>query len=166
MEELGFDFIIVEPTGDESSIDNDPRVRAQRNAESKARSVSKLYADSIVIGADTIVYLDGVFLGKPSDPDDAMNMLRMLSGRTHQVYTGITVVNTSTAPSTRVCETHVRFKNLSMKQISDYVASGEPLDKAGAYGIQGRGGDFVAEIDGSYSNVVGLPVELLKEMLE
>jgi septum formation protein len=141
-------------------------MRAINNAEAKARSVSDQFPDSLIIGADTIVFLDGLFLGKPVGSEDAKKMLKLLSGRCHQVYSGVAILNTSTGRllSNATC-TDVRLKKLSPEVIEAYVASGEPLDKAGAYGIQGDGGAFIADISGSYSNVVGLPLELLQEML-
>jgi len=167
IEELGFDFITVEPSSDESSDHPDPRIRVIENAEAKVRSISLLFSDSLIVGADTIVFLDGVFLGKPVDQDDAKKMLELLSGKNHQVYTGLAILDTSTGKMlSKVSCTDVRFKRLSQEVIAAYVASGEPLDKAGAYGIQGDGGVFIADIVGSYSNVVGLPLELLREMLE
>ena len=166
MKELGFDFSVVEPSSDESSDHPDPSIRVIKNAEAKVRSISNQFPDALIIGADTIVYLDSMFLGKPFDPEDAKKMLELLSGKNHQVYTGIAVLNTSTGKmQSKVCYTDVRFKKLSQAVIEAYVASGEPLDKAGAYAIQGDGGAFIAEIIGSYSNVVGLPLDLLKEMI-
>ena len=167
MEKLGVDFIIVEPSSDESSDHPDPRIRVIMNAELKARSVSGQFSDAVIIGADTIVFLDGLFLGKPVDQDDAKKMLELLSGKNHQVYTGLAILNTSTGKMlSKVSCTDVRFKRLSQEVIDAYVASREPLDKAGAYGIQGDGRVFIADIVGSYSNVVGLPLELLREMLQ
>lgn len=166
MEELGFDFIIVEPLTDESSDHPDPRLRAINNAEAKAKSVSGRYPDSLIIGADTIVYLDGIFMGKPSNPADAEKMLEMLSGKTHQVYTGIAVLNSSTGKMlSGVSRTDVLFKRLDSEAIRAYVSSGEPMDKAGAYAIQRQGESFIREISGSRSNVIGLPIELLEKLL-
>ena len=166
MEELGVDFIVVEPLSDESSDHPDPQLRAINNAEAKAKSVSSWYPDSLIIGADTIVYLDGIFMGKPSSPEDAEKTLEMLSGKTHQVYTGIAVLNTSTGEMlSGVSRTDVRFKRLNSEAIKAYVSSGEPMDKAGAYAIQGQGESFIREISGSRSNVIGLPIELLEKLL-
>ena len=167
MEALGLDFTIVEPSSDESSDHPDPRIRVIMNAEAKARSVSYQFSDAVIIGADTIVFLDGLFLGKPIGPEDAKKMLGLLSGKNHQVYTGLSILNISTGEMlSKVSCTDVRFKRLSQEVIDAYVASGEPLDKAGAYGIQGDGRVFIADIVGSYCNVVGLPLELLREMLQ
>ena len=167
MKELGLEFTIVAPSSDETSSHPDPRLRVIVNAEAKSRSVSGQFADAVIIGADTIVFLDGMFLGKPVDQDDAKKMLELLSGKNHEVYTGLSILNTSTGKMlSKISCTEVRFKRLSQEVIAAYIDSGEPLDKAGAYGIQGDGGVFIADIVGSYSNVVGLPLELLREMLE
>lgn len=124
-------------------------------------------ADDVVIAADTIVVCDGKILGKPKTADDAKAMLRLLSGRDHQVMSGMTVLRGDIA--TVVTEiTDLHFRHLSEKEIEDYVASGEPMDKAGAYGIQGGAALFCQKLNGDYYNVVGLPVcrlaEILKEM--
>ena len=119
----------------------------------------------IVLGADTTVELDGEILGKPENADDAARMLRMLSGRTHRVITGVAVV---TASGTQVAAevTGVRFLTLSDEEIAAYVASGEPMDKAGAYAIQGRAARWIPRVTGCYFNVVGLPLALVSTMLE
>ncbi|MGO4538103.1 nucleoside triphosphate pyrophosphatase [Paenibacillus sp. 2TAB19] len=121
---------------------------------------------SLVIGADTIVVLDGEVLGKPKDEADARHMLQRLQGRSHEVYTGVACVpsmNGETIVMHRM--TRVWMKPLNDKQIANYVASGEPMDKAGSYGIQGLGATIVERIDGCYFNVVGLPLSLLSDML-
>jgi len=118
-----------------------------------------------VLGADTTVTLGNMILGKPADAADAARMLRLLSGRTHRVMTGVAVV---TAESVEVAAevTAVRFLTLSDAEIADYVASGEPMDKAGAYAIQGRAARWIPRIEGCYFNVVGLPLALVSSMLE
>lgn len=124
-------------------------------------------ASSIIIGSDTIVVLNGRAMGKPSDEQDARQMLKRLSGNIHEVYTGVTCIRVSdakTVTSHRI--TKVKMRRLSAEQISRYVATGEPLDKAGAYGIQEIGSLLVESIDGCYFNVVGLPVSLLAVQLE
>lgn len=166
MTDLGIDFEVVEPISDETSIDPDPRNRVIENAEAKARSVMDRYLDALIIGADTVVYLDGVFLGKPVDSADARRMLSMLSGKTHRVYTGVAVIETRNGSIVSgVEETKVSFRQLSPEEIDDYVASDESFDKAGAYGIQGMASIFVDAVDGSWSNVVGLPLELVSGFL-
>ena len=121
-------------------------------------------ADAIVITADTMVFLDGQRLGKPRDEADALRMLTALQGREHSVCTGVTVGKGETL-LTRSEETFVRFLPATEERLRRYIASGEPMDKAGAYGIQGLGAVLVAGIRGDYSNVVGLPIPLLAEML-
>ena len=120
--------------------------------------------DDVVIAADTVVAVDGAVLGKPRDPADAARMLSLLSGRAHTVYTGVTV-RRGTFSRTAHEATQVRFRPLTQSEISAYIATGEPMDKAGAYGIQGRGCALVEGIDGNYHNVVGLPTCLLAGML-
>ena len=150
----------------------DPYVR--RLAEEKARAVAPKHPDRVVLAADTVVVVDGDVLGKPQDAADAVRMLALLSGRTHSVLTGVCVVKAgglpAEAPQARrgvqvdVAETRVEFAPLSRADIEWYVASREPMDKAGAYAIQGLGSRFVTRIEGSYSNVVGLPVALVARM--
>lgn len=121
--------------------------------------------NDIVIGADTVVSIDGKILGKPADKEHAKQMLRALSGREHSVFTGITIIKGSMEKSF-YAETRVKFFDLSEKEISDYIETGEPMDKAGAYGIQGFGSLLVEKIDGDYFNVVGLPVSILNKVLK
>ena len=124
-------------------------------------------AEGIVIGSDTVVVFEDAILGKPKDSADAKKMLTALSGNWHSVLTGVTVMNTKNAKSeTFYVETKVHFIPLSQEQIDAYVATGEPLDKAGSYGIQGKGGLFVDRIDGDYFNVVGLPMCKLATVLK
>ncbi len=121
---------------------------------------------TVVVGADTVVVLDGAILGKPADAADAVATLRRLRGRTHEVLTGVAVVRTPGLDVTSFVEaTTVRFAPMTDAEVEAYVATGEPLDKAGAYGIQGLGGRFVEAIEGSYHNVVGLPVAQLARLL-
>lgn len=121
--------------------------------------------DTIIISADTVVELDGVVMGKPKDKNDAFNMLMRLSGNTHNVLSGVTVMQGDRAVSKTVI-TKVHFRTLTDKEINDYIDTLEPMDKAGAYGIQGRGSKFVEKINGDYFNVVGLPVCTLSLMLK
>ena len=129
-------------------------------ARQKAEAVAKTCPDDVVIGADTVVVYEGAILGKPADAEDAARMLRMLSGKTHDVYTGVCLVRAGNS-ETFYERTQVTFYPLTQRQIADYVATGEPMDKAGAYGIQGRGCTLVKGICGDYFNVVGLPVAAL-----
>jgi len=152
---------VVRPSHiDEIRHDNEPaEVYVQRIAREKALAVPAAPGD-VVLGADTVVCLKGEVLGKPVDPADAARMLRSLSGRRHSVLTGISLVRGS-AIITDVAETRVWFSAISPDEVLQYVATGEPMDKAGAYAIQGYASRFVERIDGCYHNVVGLPVSLV-----
>lgn len=122
---------------------------------------------SLVIGADTIVVLDGKILGKPSDEDDAFSMLKELSGKWHSVISGVTVLDNKSAKSESFyVETKVKFSHLSDDEIREYIKTKEPNDKAGSYGIQGKGAKFIEKIEGDYFNVVGLPVQKLYSVLK
>ena len=130
-----------------------------RLALDKARAVAARVREGIVLGADTVVTIDGEPLGKPADPDDARRLLRRLRGREHEVITGVAVVDVRTGRAERTAVTsRVRMADYDERALEAYVATGEPLDKAGAYAIQGAGGALVAGYEGSYSNVVGLPL--------
>lgn len=170
---LGLPVEVVPSHVDEDTPEDwTPRQIVEGLSLRKALSVKEQLAgqasvDSIVVGSDTIVVLDNEVMGKPRDTEDAIRMLELLSGRTHEVYTGVSCVRVSdgeTVTTHRV--TRVRMRSLTAEQISRYVATGEPNDKAGAYGIQEIGALLVESIDGCYFNVVGLPVSLLSEMLE
>lgn len=170
LESAGIIFTAVPGDIDETPFPGEePVAHVLRLAEGKAREVSSLGVGRFFIGADTIVLCDNEIMGKPSDDADAARMLRALSGRVHQVITGFTVLDHHTGRTvSRAVSTDVAFKPLDEEEISAYVASGCPLDKAGAYAIQGGAAYMVARIDGSYTNVVGLPlcevVEVLREM--
>ena len=168
LEAAGFDFEVEESGVEEALRAGEPaEAFAQRVAREKAlRVAASRPTESLILGADTVVVLDGEILGKPADAAQARRMLRRLSGRTHQVHTAVCLVR---APQSVVAEaletTLVTFRDLDEREIRDYIASGEPFDKAGGYGIQGRASKFVSGLEGSYSNVVGLPVERVAEML-
>lgn len=167
MKELGLDFIHEPPQTEEDNVTKDPVKRVEENSFRKAQSVQKQHPNSLIIGSDTVVYLEGEIFGKPVDEAHASKILFNLSGKCNRVYTGVTVLNSNSGKTdTRHDCTKVWFRELSEQIVQDYVTSGEPLGKAGAYGIQGKGGDLIDRIDGSYSNVVGLPLELLSEILE
>lgn len=158
--QLGFSLRIDPPAIDERPLPGEAaRDLAARLARMKGSAIAARASsrDCVVLAADTVVALDGALLGKPTSPDDAIRMLRLLSGRTHSVITGLFVVSPIHSETTAV-ETRVRFHALSEAQIGWYVATGEPLDKAGGYAIQGIGGAFVEAIEGSHSNVIGLPL--------
>jgi septum formation protein len=163
----GIPFIVVEPQHLEEAQDSEPpRSLVLRLAQSKAQEVACRIEQGVVIGADTVVVLGRKVLGKPRDADEALEMLLSLSGKTHRVYTGLALVE---AGSDRRCIgtalTRVTMRDFSRSEAEAYVSTGEPLDKAGAYAIQGKGALLVERIDGCYFNVVGLPLNLLYTML-
>lgn len=167
--QAGFVFS-VEPAhiNEDPRPGEDPIAYVVRLAREKAEAVRQSHAGSgqqVVLGADTTVEVDGAILGKPEDAADAARILRLLSGRTHRVITGVAV---ATGRGTEVAAevTGVRFLALSDEEIADYIASGEPMDKAGAYGIQGRAARWIPRVEGCYFNVVGLPLALVSTMLE
>ena len=137
---------------------------AERLAREKALAVARERPHDIVLGADTVVVVDGQLLGKPSDAADAARMLRMLSGREHRVLTGVCLV-VSGKPLVASETTLVTMSEITDREIADYVGSGEPMDKAGAYAIQGIASRWIPRIEGDYGNVVGLPVALVWRML-
>ena len=133
----------------------------------KARASAVSFPDRFVLAADTLVCVEDHKLGKPTGPEEAGRMLQMLSGRAHQVFTGVTVISPHSGRIfTAVDESHVTFDDLSDEMISAYVSTGDPLDKAGAYGVQGMAALFVRRLDGCFSGVVGLPLYLVRRLLE
>lgn len=138
---------------------------AVRLARAKAEAIHKLRPEAIIIGADTVVVCDGQVFGKPASPEHARRILRQLSGRTHEVLTGVCVIHCNTR-KVNFSRTVVEFSSLTSQEIEWYLSTGEPLDKAGAYGIQGFGARFISRVNGCYSNVVGLPLSLLYQMLK
>jgi septum formation protein len=148
----------------------EPIAYVERLALEKANAATAQHLSRLILGADTVVVVAGELLGKPTDEDDARRMLRLLSGRWHEVITGIALVRTGRsddgAGNRRVAHelTKVRFADMTADEIDWYVASGEPFDKAGAYAIQGKAARFIAEIQGDYLNIVGLPVRLIYEL--
>jgi septum formation protein len=165
---LNFEFEVV-PAADhveESATSEEPFERAVECARLKASAVSSDHPEAIVIGADTVVIVDGETLEKPIDDEQAVRFMEKLSDRVHTVVTGVAVLRAS--KRREICdreETRVRFRRLSEDEITNYVASGEGRDKAGAYAVQGLGAGLVRSIDGCFYNVVGLPVSLLFDML-
>lgn len=168
LERMGIrNFKVISPDIDEVT---DPRLSPAEIVESlslqKATAVAEGQGeDVLVIAADTIVTLDGAILGKPNDEMDAFKTLSALSGGRHQVYTGLTVLCNGEAVTQHEVTT-VTFRELTEEEIDDYISTGEPMDKAGSYGIQGYGALFISEITGDYPNVVGLPVARLGKILE
>jgi len=154
------DFRVVPSDLEETLAAGSPRAAAAGLALDKARAVAARNGEGVVLGADTIVVIDGQALGKPAGPDEARAMLRRLRGREHEVITGVAVVDARTGRSEATAVvSRVRMAEYGDAEIEAYLATEEPLDKAGAYAIQGRGGALVAGLDGSFSNVVGLPLE-------
>lgn len=167
LRQVGLEFEVAPSYAEERVPEGlPPRELAERLAMEKARLVAAQRTQGLVIGADTVVVLDGQILGKPTGPEDAREMLRRLSGRKHQVTTGIAVVDAATGESRGdSVTTTVAFAPLSEQTIARYVSTGEPLDKAGAYAIQGHGALLIEGISGCYYNVVGLPLRRLAELL-
>jgi septum formation protein len=161
----GFAFDIAHADIDEALLPGEPADRyVRRLAEGKARAVAVRFPDSVVLGADTTVVVDGHILGKPADAAEAVAMLCRLQGRAHEVLTGVALV-TRGEVQVVLEATRVWFGPMTDAAIAVYVATGEPMDKAGAYGIQGWAARYVTRIEGSYSNVVGLPVARVHELL-
>jgi septum formation protein len=168
LRELGLRFIVVCPDGiEEFDGGAAPDVVAMQNAQRKARAVAGRHPHSMVIGADTIVVLDGKIFGKPRDREDACRMLGQLAGRRHEVITGVCLVHRSLDTELVFADTtRVWMRSLSPAQIAEYHDKIDPLDKAGAYAIQEHGEGIVERIEGSYNNVMGLPVERLRATFE
>jgi septum formation protein len=160
LKQAGLTFSIIPSDFDESSVTlSDPESYVRIVAKSKTVDISKKHPDSWVLGADTIVLIDDCILGKPRSKDEARSMLKQLSGKTHQVITGYCLCcQTKNYFISETARTDVRFKTLRNEEIEWYIQTGEPFDKAGAYAIQGMGAFLVKSINGSYTNVVGLPV--------
>lgn len=162
---MGLEYTVDISDADESFA-GAPEEMVLELSRRKAQAVASRYEEALILAADTTVCRDGIVLGKPGTTECAAKMLRELSGGWHSVFTGVTLMNTKTGKTiSRSAHTRVHFVNMSDVEIAEYVATGEPIDKAGAYGIQGRGGMFIDRIEGSYSNVVGLPMSLLRDML-
>jgi septum formation protein len=167
LRQIGVEFSIDSADVDERVLPNEaPEEYAVRVALDKARLAASRAVAGIVIAADTIVVVGDEILGKPADAGDAERMLKMLSGKAHRVITGLAVMDAATGRTlTQTSITHVWFRRLMQQEIVSYIATGEPLDKAGAYGIQERGALLVDKIEGCYYNVVGLPLSLLGKLL-
>lgn len=170
LENISLDFEIIADESEEIMIEGEkPYDTVKRLAMQKAKNIAagiESGENTIVIGADTVVSIDGKILGKPNDEIEAKDMLLTLSDRINTVYTGLAVIETQSGKEVSdFVSTGVKFRNLSEKEIENYIRSGEPMDKAGAYGIQKIGGLFVESINGDYFNVVGLPLCRLGEIL-
>lgn len=164
----GFTFEIIPSDADESTAPElSPEKTVEVLAERKAASVAEKHPEKVVFGCDTVVAIDGVILGKPENDEDAFRMLRMLSGRTHKVSTGVYVMRKRDGKSICLSDTtEVTFYELSDETIRSYIATGECSDKAGAYGIQGYGSVLVKKIKGDYFSVMGLPVAKAVRVLD
>lgn len=169
---LGLNFEVLVSDADESKIDKNSipvEIYVQELALLKAMAVAQKLKNrsAVIISADTVVYLDGEVLGKPKTEADAFEMLSKLSGKSHSVFSGLCVMDAKTLKS--VCtreETKVFFKELTAEKIQDYIKTSEPMDKAGAYAVQGLGALFTEKVEGDFFNVIGLPVKRLAEILE
>lgn len=160
LREAGIEFAVIESGADETPL---PRESAHdfalRMAREKALAVSLKAPDDLVLAADTVVEIDGDILNKPESAEQARAMLRRLSGRTHTVITAFAVARRKVVVESTPIQSRVTFRDLADDVIDAYIVSGEPFDKAGAYGIQGKGADFILHVEGSWSNVMGLPVD-------
>lgn len=175
LKQAGFSFTVIPSTIEEQRTATAPDQLAEDLAFQKANDVYESVKDSyagqdfMVIGADTIVYYDGEVLGKPVDEQEAFDMLKLLSDRTHQVYTGVAILLQKEG-KLQVCQMHERtdvtFYPISDQELKEYIATGDPLDKAGAYGIQGSFAVHIKGIKGDYNNVVGLPIARLYQAIK
>ncbi len=161
----GLPFTVDAPEVDETCA-LPPRDAVMELSRRKALAAAALHPGCTVLAADTLVSVDDVALGKPRDAEDAFRMLRSLSGRWHQVYTGVTVISADGAADCRVDGTDVYFDEMTDGDIRGYIATGEPMDKAGAYAVQGIAGLWISQLRGSHTNVIGLPMTLVRQMLE
>ena len=168
LEGLDLEFTVEHPDVPEDAVDGEtPEEHVTRLALAKAKAVAAGHVSATVLGADTIVLLEGQILGKPADADDARAMLRSTRGRWHEVFTGVGLVRCSDGAAVTGCErTRVLMRDLTDEEVDEYVAGGEPLDKAGSYGIQECGAAVVDRVNGCFYNVVGLPVVRMCRMLE
>jgi septum formation protein len=162
---VGWPFDTMAADIDESVYpDEDPRAYVERLARSKVEAVAARLEEGLVLGADTTVVVENEILAKPCDEDDARRMLQLLSGKWHEVLTGVSLLRIGNGLLVEHESTRVRFAEMSAAEIDWYVASGEPMGKAGAYGIQGKAALFIEEIEGDYLNIVGLPIKLVYQM--
>jgi len=165
---LNLPFKAVDPYYEEESLsDLSPYEEVVRFSKEKARSVAHKFPESVIIGSDTLIEFQGRKIGKPKDANDAREILKALKGNAHDILTGVALFNTQD----KSCETHVEIIRVQMRgysdaQIDDYVSSGEPLDKAGAYALQGKGRDLIAKLEGDYLAAVGLPLKPIAKYLK
>lgn len=164
---VGLKFKTIPAHINEIYLDGEsPQQHVKRLASDKAMVIAKKYPKAMVLGADTIVVIDGLILGKPKNKTQARKMLQKLSGREHKVFTGFTIAHVdANIHRTKIIQSAVQFKKISPKEMDWYVACDEPYDKAGGYAVQGKGAYFIQSIRGSYTNVIGLPLcEVLEEL--
>lgn len=177
LEQIGIPFTVMgSDVSEDMDVPTDPKAHVLTLSRRKAQWAAERIREGVVLGVDTIVVLDGCILGKPDDAETAACMLRRLSGRWHRVFSGITLIYVNNLPKadnplevqsrSDFSVTRVKMRTISEAEIVRYVATGEPLDKAGAYGIQGKGAVFVERIEGCFYNVVGLPLSRLVRMLD
>lgn len=169
LEQIGLTFEVTVSNVPEVITKSEPSEVVEELSAQKAKAAAQAQMKegaAIVIGADTIVCQDGKIMGKPKDKEDAAKMLKRLAGNTHSVFTGVTVIEGGVTVRTFSCETKVRVYPMTEQEIWDYIETGEPMDKAGAYGIQGRFAAWIEGIEGDYNNVVGLPVSALWQVLK
>lgn len=167
LSQIGFHFKTVPSAVEEIVTNHDPVKVAKELALKKATEIAESYPDQIVIGADTVVFIDHKILGKPASEEDAQEMLRLLSGKTHVVYTAFAIVHKQKQKKVVDIEsTEVTFRIIAEEDIARYVSSGDPMDKAGAYGIQDQSAVFIKSIHGDFYNVVGLPVSKIYACLQ
>ncbi|HET6646619.1 MAG TPA: Maf family protein [Pyrinomonadaceae bacterium] len=163
---VGWPFEMVASNIDETRFKSESAVSyVTRLAQAKAEAVARTATSGLVVGADTVVVVEDQILGQPSDPDDARRMLKLLSGRWHEVLTGVSLMRANKNSLVEHETTRVRFTEMSDVEIDWYVGTGEPMDKAGAYAVQGRAALFIEEIQGDYFNIVGLPMRLLYKLV-
>jgi len=166
LKHLGLAFEVIPSEVEEEVKDGEePLDHVLRLARLKAQEIARDQDGAVIIGADTIVVLGGEILGKPHNEEEAFKMLSQLSGRVHRVFTGFCVLSSDGSEYSEAVESKVRFKHLTPEEIRGYIKTGEPMDKAGAYAVQERGSYMIKEIQGSYTNVVGLPLCELVEVL-
>lgn len=168
LEQIGLKFIVDVSEFKENLPENlSPKSMVKKFSLEKAKTVSKRHKNSIIIAADTVVVLNNEIIGKPKTAVNAVKILKKLSGKMHKVITGFAIIDSASGKKiTKTVETKVYFKKMTKKEIDWYVLTGEPLDKAGAYGVQEKGALFIEKIEGDYFNVVGLPIFSLVECLK
>lgn len=164
LEQIHVKFKIVVADVDEVTENLSPENLVKENALRKSLCVSKQEKNFVVLGADTVVSLQGKIFGKPKNLDDAKQMLKILSGKWHDVFTGVAFSLNEKILAVDVCQTKVKFDEMTDEEIFDYVKTNEPMNKAGSYAIQGIAAQFIEKIDGDFSNVVGLPLHLVKKI--